>query len=59
MAKAIKKIKRGIQRAPRGALEPDNWIIWGLILRYNANYKSSRHKYIKALKIEPGNETAR
>jgi Tfp pilus assembly protein PilF len=58
MAKAVKKIKKSIEKAPKGAKDPDNWIIWGLILRYNGNYKSSRHKFLKALKVDHHSETA-
>ena len=58
MAKAVKKIKKGISKAPRGRRDPDNWIVWGLILRYHGNYKSARHKFVKALKIDSENETA-
>jgi hypothetical protein len=33
MAKAVKKIKKGIQMAAGGGRDPENWIIWGLIMR--------------------------
>ena len=56
MGKAIKKVKKGIQKNPK---EPDNWIIWGLILRTVGNYKSAQHKFKKALKIDKDNETAK
>jgi Tfp pilus assembly protein PilF len=56
MAKAIKKVKKGITSNPK---EPDNWIIWGLILRTVGNYKSAEHKFLKALKIDKENETAK
>lgn len=56
MAKAIKKIKKGIQKSPT---DPENWIIWGLILRTVGNYASARHKFKKALKIDKDNETAK
>lgn len=58
-AKAVKKIKKSISLAPSGKKDPDNWIVWGLILRFNGNYKSSRHKFLKALKVDPDNETAK
>jgi len=58
MAKAVKKIKKGIQKAPDGTRDPDNWIVWGLILKFHGNYKSSRHKFLKALKVDPGNAIA-
>jgi hypothetical protein len=35
MAKAIKKIKKGIQKNPKDA---DNWVVWGLIMRYDINF---------------------
>jgi len=56
MAKAIKKIKKGIQKNPK---DPDNWVVWGLILRTVGNYKSAKHKFQKALKLDSDNETAR
>lgn len=59
MSKAVKKIKKSIQKGPGGAHDPDNWIVWGLILRYHGNYKSSRHKFLKALKTDKNNETAK
>jgi cytochrome c-type biogenesis protein CcmH/NrfG len=55
MAKAVKKIKKGIQKNPKDA---DNWIIWGVILRYHGNYKSAKHKFKKALKLAEDNKTA-
>jgi Tfp pilus assembly protein PilF len=58
MAKAVKKIKKSIQEAPGGARDPDNWIIWGLILRHHGNYMSARHKFQKALRVDSGNTTA-
>lgn len=59
MAKAVKKIKKSIEKARNGKKDPDNWIIWGLILRYNGNYKSARHKFLKALKVDTNSDTAR
>ena len=56
MGKAVKKIKKGIQKMPK---DVDNWIIWGIILRYHGNYRSSKHKFEKAIKLDPGNETAK
>jgi tetratricopeptide (TPR) repeat protein len=55
-AKAIKKIKKGVQKNP---LDAENWIIWGLILRTVGNYISAKHKFKKALKIDRENETAK
>jgi Tfp pilus assembly protein PilF len=52
MAKSVKKIKKGIQKNPK---DPDNWIIWGVILKYHGSYKSARHKFLKALKLDPNN----
>lgn len=54
-AKAIKKIKKGVQKNPS---DPENWTIWGLILRTVGNYISARHKFKKALKLDRQNETA-
>lgn len=55
MAKAIKKIKKGIAKHPK---DPDNWVVWGLIMRTVGNYQSAKHKFVKALKLDPNNETA-
>lgn len=55
MGKAIKKIKKAIQRSPK---DSDNWVVWGLIMRTVGNYKSARHKFEKAKKYDPYNETA-
>lgn len=35
------------------------WIVWGLILRSAGKYKSAKHKFEKALKMDPKNETAK
>ena len=56
MGKAVKKIKKGIQKMPK---DVENWIIWGIILRYHGNYRSSKHKLEKVIKLDPGNETAK
>ena len=55
MANAIKKIKKGIQKNPKDA---DNWVVWGLIMRTVGNYSSAKHKFDKAVKLDPLNETA-
>jgi len=55
MAKAIKKIKKGIQKNSKDA---DNWVVWGLIMRTVGNYQSAKHKLVKALKLDPENEAA-
>lgn len=55
MAKAVKKIKKGIMKNPK---DPDNWIVWGLILRTIGNYASAKHKFKKALKLDKSNRTA-
>lgn len=55
MVKAIKKIKKGVQKNKK---DPENWIVWGLILRNVGNYQSAKHKYEKALKLDPNNENA-
>ena len=57
MTKAVKMIKKGIMK--NHSRDPDDWIIWGVILRYHGNYQSARHKFLKALKIDKDNETAR
>jgi len=52
---AIKKIKKAIQKHPE---ESDNWVVWGLILKGVASYEAARHKFQKALKMDPANQTA-
>ncbi len=56
MPKAIKKIKKAIQINPK---DTDNWVVWGLIMRTVGNYVSARQKFIKALKIDKDNDTAK
>jgi cytochrome c-type biogenesis protein CcmH/NrfG len=56
MAKAVKKIKKGITMSPK---DPENWIVWGLILRTVGNYPSSKHKFKRALKYDKDNVTAK
>lgn len=55
IAGAVKKIKKGLFKKPRDA---DNWVMWGVILKEHGSYRSSKHKFIKALKIDPHNQTA-
>ena len=55
MAKAIEKIKQAIIYEPEDA---DNWIVWGLIMRTVGNYESAKHKFDRALMLEPSNESA-
>ena len=56
IVKAIKKIRKGVQKQP---LNAECWIVWGLILRSAGKYKSARHKFEKAIKLNPKNETAK
>ena len=56
VVKAIKKIRKGVQKQPKNA---DNWVVWGLILRSAGKYKSAKHKFQKALKIDSDHETAK
>ena len=56
VVKAIKKIRKGVQKQP---LQAECWIVWGLILRNAGKYKSAKHKFEKAIKLQPSNETAR
>lgn len=39
--------------------EPENWLVWGLILRKVGQYQSAQHKFNRALKIDPNNTTAK
>ena len=56
VVKAIKKIRKGVQKQPRSG---ECWVVWGLILRSAGKYRSARHKFEKALKLNPRNETAK
>ena len=56
IVKAIKKIRKGVQKQPKNS---ETWIVWGLILRSAGKYQSSKHKFEKALKLNPRNETAK
>ena len=56
VVKAIKKIRKGVQKQPRSA---ECWIVWGLILRSAGKYKSAKHKFEKALRINARNVTAK
>lgn len=42
LVKAIKKIRKGVQKYP---LNADNWVVWGLILRTAGKYTSAQHKF--------------
>ena len=56
VVKAIKKIRKGVQKQPRSG---ECWVVWGLILRSAGKYRSARHKFEKALKLNSRNETAK
>ena len=56
MAKAIKKIQKAVQIDPK---DVDSWILWGLIMRTVGNYKSAKHKFERAQKLDPENTTAK
>lgn len=56
MVKAIKKIRKGVTKASHSA---DNWVVWGHILRTAGKYNSAKHKFQRALKIDPNNRTAK
>ena len=56
MGKALKQIKKAVQINEK---EPENWLVWGLILRKVGQYKSAQHKFNMALKLDPGNITAK
>jgi len=53
MSKAIEKVKQAIVYEPDDA---DNWLVWGLIMRTVGNYISAKHKFERALKLDPNNE---
>jgi Tfp pilus assembly protein PilF len=56
MVKAIKKIRKGVTKMPDSA---DNWVVWGHILRTAGKYNSAKHKFQRALKIDPTNKVAK
>ena len=56
LVKAIKKIRKGVQKDPKCA---ENWVVWGLIMRTGGKYLSAEHKYKRALKIDPNHVTAK
>ena len=56
MVKAIKKIRKGVTKMPDSS---DNWVVWGHILRTAGKYNSAKHKFTRALKIDPQNKTAK
>ena len=56
IAKAVQKIKEAIFFQPEDA---DNWVVWGMIMRSIGNYQSAKHKFERALKLDPKNETAK
>ena len=55
MANALKKVQKAVQVEPH---DPENWILWALIMRTVGNYKSAEHKLKQAMKIAPKNQTA-
>ena len=55
MGKAIKKIKKAVEMGPG---DPDNWIVWGLIMRTVGSYPAAKHKFDQALKLDPDNQSA-
>ena len=55
MGRAVEKIKQAIIHNPDDA---EHWIVWGLIMRTIGNYESAKHKFERALKLEPDNQCA-
>ena len=55
MGKAVEKIKQAVLYDPK---DPENWLVWGLIMRTVGNYPSAKHKFERALKLDPNNEAA-
>ena len=56
VSKAIEKIKQAVIYEPN---DPENWLVWGIIMRSVGNFKSAKHKFERALKIDPDNDAAR
>ena len=55
MANALKKVQIAVQADPK---DPENWILWALIMKTVGNYKSAEHKLQQALYNDPKNQTA-
>jgi tetratricopeptide (TPR) repeat protein len=36
----------------------ENWVVWGLILRTAGKFQSAKHKFEKALRLDPNNLAA-
>lgn len=56
LLKAVHKIRNGVIKDAKNA---ENWVVWGLILRTAGKLESARHKFKKAIKIDPKNLAAR
>jgi Tfp pilus assembly protein PilF len=50
--KAARKIRKGVLKDKYSA---ENWVVWGLILRTAGRLEQARHKFERALKIDPEN----
>lgn len=48
-AAAIGQLKKAIAEAPN---DPENWALWGMIMRSVGNYESARHKLRRALALD-------
>ena len=49
-SQAITYLKKAIAEAPN---DPENWSLWGMIMRSVGNYESARHKLKRALVLDP------
>jgi tetratricopeptide (TPR) repeat protein len=47
---ALKKIRKACSKYPK---EPENWVMWGMILRHCGRYESALHKLKKAQRLAP------
>ena len=52
---AVKKIKTAIEIDPA---DSDNWVVWGLIMRANGDFKNSLAKFERAVELDPKNYIA-
>lgn len=55
LVKAVRKIRKGVTKDKKIA---ENWVVWGLILRTAGKFQSAKHKFERALRLDPNNLAA-